>query len=70
MRISSRSSAAKINMAWEHGGADFRSRLDKPTAQAEQMKSEAAAGFMMDKRFLSSDLLNLCNPLELPISSQ
>jgi hypothetical protein len=25
-------------MAWEHGGADFRSRFDKSTAQAEQMK--------------------------------
>jgi hypothetical protein len=28
-----------INMAWEHGGADFQSRFDKSTAQAEQMKS-------------------------------
>jgi len=27
-----------INMAWEHGGADFQSRFDKFTAQAEQMK--------------------------------
>jgi hypothetical protein len=25
-------------MAWEHGGADFQSRFDKFTAQAEQMK--------------------------------
>jgi hypothetical protein len=30
-----------INMAWEHGGADFQSRFDKSTAQAEQMKEEA-----------------------------
>jgi hypothetical protein len=30
-----------INMAWEHGGADFQSRFDKSTAQAEQMKSGA-----------------------------
>jgi hypothetical protein len=29
---------AAINMAWEHGGADFQSRFDKSTAQAEQMK--------------------------------
>jgi hypothetical protein len=27
-----------IKMAWEHGGADFQSRFDKSTAQAEQMK--------------------------------
>jgi hypothetical protein len=30
-----------INMAWEHGGADFQSRFDKSTAQAEQMKEGA-----------------------------
>jgi hypothetical protein len=28
-------------MAWEHGGADFQSRFDKSTAQAEQMKEPA-----------------------------
>ena len=27
-----------INMAWEHGGAEFQSRFDKFTAKAEQMK--------------------------------
>ena len=27
-----------ITMAWEHGGADFQSRFDKSTGQAEQMK--------------------------------
>ena len=27
-----------IKMAWEHGGADFQSRFDKSTAQAEEMK--------------------------------
>ena len=27
-----------INMAYEHGGADFQSQFDKSTAQAEQMK--------------------------------
>src|SRR4030095_14086015 len=27
-----------INVAWEHGGADFRLRFDKSTAQAEEMK--------------------------------
>ena len=31
-----------INMAWEHGGADFQSRFDKSTAQAEQMKEGGA----------------------------
>jgi len=33
-----------INKAWEHGGADFQSRFDKSTAQAEQMK-EGRCGF-------------------------
>jgi hypothetical protein len=28
-----------IKMAWEHGGADFQSRFDKSTAQAEQMRA-------------------------------
>jgi hypothetical protein len=32
---------AAINEAWEHGGADFQSRFDKSTAQAEQMKEGA-----------------------------
>ena len=27
-----------INMAWEHGGADFQSRFDKSTGQAQEMK--------------------------------
>jgi hypothetical protein len=27
-----------INMAWEHGGADFRLRFEKSTAQAQEMK--------------------------------
>ncbi|HSE87896.1 MAG TPA: hypothetical protein VLJ79_16850 [Candidatus Binatia bacterium] len=30
-----------INKAWEHGGAEFQSRFDKTTAQAEQMKEGA-----------------------------
>ena len=30
-----------INMAWEHGGTDFRMRFDKSTGQAEQMKEGA-----------------------------
>jgi hypothetical protein len=29
---------AAINMAWEHAGANFQSRFDKSSAQAEQMK--------------------------------
>jgi hypothetical protein len=35
-----------INMAWEHGGADFQSRFDKSTAQAQEMKEGGAARFM------------------------
>jgi len=30
-----------INMAWEYGGADFQSRFDKFTAQAQEMKEGA-----------------------------
>ena len=30
-----------INMAWEHGGVDFRLRFDKSTAQAQEMKEGA-----------------------------
>jgi hypothetical protein len=32
---------AAINKAWEHGGADFQSRFDKSTAQAQEMKEGA-----------------------------
>ena len=41
-----------INMAWEHGGADFQSRFDKFTAQAEQMK---------DRRYRFCDYLGPLN---------
>jgi hypothetical protein len=30
-----------IAKAWEHGGADFQSRFDKSTAQAQEMKEGA-----------------------------
>jgi hypothetical protein len=30
-----------ITEAWEHGGADFQSRFDKSTAQAQEMKEGA-----------------------------
>jgi hypothetical protein len=30
-----------IKMAWEYGGADFQSRFDKATAQAQEMKEGA-----------------------------
>jgi hypothetical protein len=30
-----------IKMAWEHGGADFQSRFDKSTGQAQEMKEGA-----------------------------
>jgi hypothetical protein len=30
-----------IKMAWEHGGADFQSRFDKSTVQAQEMKEGA-----------------------------
>ena len=36
-----------INIAWEHGGADFQSRFDKSTGEAQEMK-EGAAGFVME----------------------
>jgi len=34
-----------INVAWEHGGADFQSRFGKSTAQAQEMKEEGVTGF-------------------------
>ena len=30
-----------INVTWEHGGADFQSRFDKSTGQAQEMKEGA-----------------------------
>jgi hypothetical protein len=30
-----------IKMAWDHGGADFQSRFDKSTGQAQEMKEGA-----------------------------
>jgi len=38
-----------INMAWEHGGADFQARFDKTTAQAQEMKEGALRGFFHDR---------------------
>jgi hypothetical protein len=35
------STKSAIKTAWENGGADFQSRFDKSTAQAEQMKEGA-----------------------------
>ena len=32
---------AAIKIAWEHGGADFQSRFDKSTGQAQEMKEGA-----------------------------
>jgi hypothetical protein len=32
---------AAIEMAWEHGGADFQSRFDKSSAQAVEMTKGA-----------------------------
>jgi len=34
-----------INVAWEHGGADFQSRFDKSTAQSQEMKEDALSVF-------------------------
>jgi hypothetical protein len=39
-----------INMAWEHGGADFQSRFDKSTAQAEQIKEGRRYAFCEARR--------------------
>jgi hypothetical protein len=44
---------AAINEAWEHGGADFQSRFDKSTAQAEQMKEGGAARSVIAERIPS-----------------
>ena len=30
-----------INLPWEHGGADFQSRFDKSTGQAQEMREGA-----------------------------
>jgi hypothetical protein len=30
-----------INMAWQHGEADFQSRFDKSAGQAQEMKEGA-----------------------------
>jgi hypothetical protein len=30
-----------INVAWEHGGADFQLRFDRSTGQAQEMKEGA-----------------------------
>jgi hypothetical protein len=38
---------AAINMAWEHGGAEFQSRFDKSTAQAVEMKEGVVPGSVM-----------------------
>jgi hypothetical protein len=35
-----------INVAWEHGGADFQSRFDKSTAQAQENERRHVAGFV------------------------
>ena len=32
---------AAVEMAWEHGMADFQSRFDKSTGQAQEMKEGA-----------------------------
>ena len=32
------STKSAIKTAWEHGGADFQSRFDKSTGQAQEMK--------------------------------
>ena len=34
-----------IKMAWEHGGADFQSRFDKSTGQAQEMKKRERSEF-------------------------
>jgi len=35
------STKSAIKTAWEHGGADFQSRFDKSTGQAQEMKEGA-----------------------------
>jgi hypothetical protein len=49
-----------INKAWEHGGADFQSRFDKSTAQAEQMKEGVLRSSVMDNPLTVAEIL-LCD---------
>jgi hypothetical protein len=41
-----------INVAWEHGGADFHLRFDKSTAQAQEMKVGALRVFVKSQSSL------------------
>ena len=41
---------AAINMAREHGGADFQSRFDKSTAQAQEMKEGGTTRSLITRR--------------------
>jgi hypothetical protein len=45
--VLSDSMKSAIKMAREHGGADFQSRFDKSTGQAQEMKEGGAAGFVI-----------------------
>ena len=45
-----------IEMAWEHGGADFRSRFDKSTAQAQEMKGGALRVLCVCERYFIARL--------------
>jgi hypothetical protein len=51
-----------IKMAWEHGGADFQSRYDKTTGQAQEMKEGALRAFCEEnpKRLMVDELVRRC----------
>jgi hypothetical protein len=46
-----------INKAWEHGGADFQSRFDKSTAQAQEMKEGARRVLLFTVQFFTNSPL-------------
>jgi hypothetical protein len=48
-----------IKMAWEHGGADFQSRFDKSTAQAQKMKEGALPDTLTCRDFSRSLRLSM-----------
>ena len=56
-----------IKMAWEHGGADFQSRVDNSTAQAEEMTVIIlVAGFLLEVIYrLLKDRVGLTEHVDL-----
>jgi len=51
---------AAINMAWEHGGADFQSRFDKSTAQAGNERRGAESFVKFTRRLTTAQRAMAC----------